>query len=97
MPLRDHDPGRSLNYLNAEELIELLHVRHLELVGKEGLDFVDVILVRLTKPGLWIDGVLTPVNILRLGFGLMYTLLVANRAKVIVKHLGATSSLNYKY
>ena len=42
MPLRDHDPGRSPNYLDAEEVMELLHVRHLELVGEEGLDFVDV-------------------------------------------------------
>ena len=34
--------GRSPNYLDAEEVVELLHVRHLELVGKEGLNFVDV-------------------------------------------------------
>ena len=42
MPLRDHDPGWSPNYLDAEEVVELLHVRHLKLVGEEGLDFVDV-------------------------------------------------------
>ena len=42
MSLRDHDLGRSPNYLDAEEVVELLHVRHLELVEKEGLDFVDV-------------------------------------------------------
>ena len=42
MPLRDHDSGWSLNYLDAKEVVELLHVRYLELVGEEGLDFVDV-------------------------------------------------------
>ena len=41
MPLRDHDSGRSANYLDAEEVVELLHVRHLELVGKEGFDLID--------------------------------------------------------
>ena len=41
MPLRDHDPGRSPNYLDAEEVVELLHVRHLEFVGEEGLDLID--------------------------------------------------------
>ena len=42
MPVRDDDPDRSPNYLDAEEVVELLHVRHLELVGEEELDFVDV-------------------------------------------------------
>ena len=42
MSLRDHNSVRSLNYLDAEKVVELLHVRHLELVGEDGLDLVDV-------------------------------------------------------
>ena len=42
MPLRDHDSGRSSNYLDAKEVVELLHVRHLEFVREEVLDLVDV-------------------------------------------------------
>ena len=41
MPLRDHDSRRSPNYLNAEEVVELLHVRLVELVREEGLDPID--------------------------------------------------------
>ena len=41
MSLRDSDSGWSPNYLNAEKVVELLHVRHLELVGKEGFDLID--------------------------------------------------------
>ena len=43
MPLRDHDSGQSSNYLDAEEVVELLHVCHLELIRAEGLDLVDVV------------------------------------------------------
>ena len=32
----------SPNYLDAKEVVELLHVRHLEFVGEEGLDLVNV-------------------------------------------------------
>ena len=32
----------SPNYLDAEEVVELLHVRHLELVGKERFDLIDL-------------------------------------------------------
>ena len=35
-------PAVVRHYLDAKKVVELLHVRHLELVGKEGLDFVDV-------------------------------------------------------
>mgnify|MGYP007069662446 CR=1 FL=1 len=42
MAFRDHDSGRSPNYLDAEKVVELLHVRHLEFVGEEELDLVDV-------------------------------------------------------
>ena len=42
MSLRDHDSGQSPNYLDAKEVVELLHVRHLEFVGEEGLAFVDI-------------------------------------------------------
>ena len=42
MPLRDHDSVRTLNYLDAEKVVEVLHVRHLKLVGEVGLDFVDI-------------------------------------------------------
>ena len=41
VPSRDHKSDRSPNYLDAEEVVELLHVRHLELVGKEGFDLID--------------------------------------------------------
>ena len=41
MTLSDHNLGRSPNYLDAEKVVELLHVRHLELVGKEGFDLID--------------------------------------------------------
>ena len=41
MSLRDHDSGRSPNYLDAEKVVELLHVLHLELVGEEELDLID--------------------------------------------------------
>ena len=40
--VRDHDSDRSPNYLDAKEVVELLHVRHLELVKEEGFDLVDV-------------------------------------------------------
>ena len=42
MALRDHNWGWSLNYLDVKEVMELLHIRHLEFAGEEGLDFVDV-------------------------------------------------------
>ena len=42
MPLRYRDSGRSPNYLDAKELVELLSVCHLEHVGEEGLDLVVV-------------------------------------------------------
>ena len=41
MSLRDHDSGRSLNYLDGEEVVELLHVSHLDFVREEGLDPID--------------------------------------------------------
>ena len=41
MPSRDHDSSRSPNYLDAETVVELLHVCHLELFGEEGLDLID--------------------------------------------------------
>ena len=41
MLLRIHDSGRILNYLDAEEVVELLHVRLVELVREEGLDPID--------------------------------------------------------
>ena len=41
MSLRDHDFGRSPNYFDAKEVVDLLHVRHLEFVGEEGLDPID--------------------------------------------------------
>ena len=42
MPLRYRDSGRSPNYLDAKEVVELLHVRHLEFVREEEFDLVDV-------------------------------------------------------
>ena len=42
MSLRYHNSGRSPNYLDAKKVLELLRVRHLELVREEGLEFVDV-------------------------------------------------------
>ena len=41
MPLRDHDSVRSPNYLDVEKVVELLHVRHLQLVGEEGINLID--------------------------------------------------------
>ena len=42
MSLRDHNYGQSSNYLDVEKVVELHHVRHLELVREEVLDLVDV-------------------------------------------------------
>ena len=42
MPLGDHNVGWSSNYLDAKEVMELLHVRDLEFAGEEGLNLVDV-------------------------------------------------------
>ena len=45
------------------------------------------------KALLLIDGVLPPGDIICLGIELVYTLLVANRAEVVVKYLQATNSI----
>ena len=42
MSLGDHNANWSLNYLDAKEVMELLHVCHLEFAGEEGLDLIDV-------------------------------------------------------
>ena len=42
LPLRDHNSGWSPNYLDAKEVMKLFHIRHLEFVGEEGFDLVDV-------------------------------------------------------
>ena len=42
MPLGDNNLGWSPNYLDAKEVMELFHVRHLEFAGDEGVDLVDV-------------------------------------------------------
>ena len=36
-----------------------------------------------TEEPLWIDGVLRPIDVIGVGSGSVYTLLVANRAKVV--------------
>ena len=46
-----------------------------------------VISVCHTKARLLIDGVVPPVDVVSLGFGPMYILLVANREEVVVKYL----------
>ena len=47
--------------------------------------------VRLTEALLSIDGVLPPVDVVCLGIGPTYTLLVVNRAEVVVKHMIKTN------
>ena len=42
MSLGDHYLSRSPNYLDAKEVMEPFHVRHLEFVGEQGIDLVDV-------------------------------------------------------
>ena len=42
MALRDHNSYKSPNYLDAKEVMKLLHVRHFELSGEEGLGLDDV-------------------------------------------------------
>ena len=39
--MRDHDSGRSPNYLDVEKVVQLLHVYHLEFVEEEELDLID--------------------------------------------------------
>ena len=41
--MRDHDSGRSSNYLDAEKVVELLHVRHLEFLGLDPIDFDEML------------------------------------------------------
>ena len=40
--LKDHNTGWIPNYLDAKEVMELVHVCHLEFVGEEELDLVAV-------------------------------------------------------
>ena len=42
MPLGDHNAGWSPNYLDAKEVMKLLHVCYFKFVGEEGLHLVDV-------------------------------------------------------
>ena len=42
MLLRDHNADQNLNYFDSKEVMELLHVCHLEFVGEEGLHLVDI-------------------------------------------------------
>ena len=42
LPLGDHNSGWSSNYLDAKEVMVLLHVCHLKFAGEKGLDLVDV-------------------------------------------------------
>ena len=42
MSLGDHNASWSPNYLDAKEVMDLFHVRHLEFAGGEKLDLVNV-------------------------------------------------------
>ena len=61
------------------------------------LQVLCVISVCFTVTHSWINGVLPLVDVVSLGSGPTYTLLLVNIAKVVVEHLGATSYLSYDH
>ena len=42
VPLREHDAARRLTYFYSDEVVELLHVFHVESTGEELLDMFNV-------------------------------------------------------